>query len=84
MTDLPTLLNIFATWMSALNDLWVNINSPIISFFPENMPFLGNVLSTALITLGLSDLSLIEFILGGGLIFYIGYQLLIWVLNLVT
>lgn len=84
MTDLYTLLNIFASWMSVLNDLWVNINSPLISFFPDNMPFLGNVLSTALITLGLSDFSLIELILGGGLIFYIGYQLLIWVLNLVT
>lgn len=84
MTDLHTLLNIFASWMSVLNDLWVNINSPLISFFPDNMPFLGNVLSTALITLGLSDFSLIELILGGGLIFYIGYQLLIWVLNLVT
>ena len=69
MTDLPTLLNIFAFWMNSLNDLWNSVNIPIINVLPDSMPFLSEVLSSGLTLLGLADLSLIELILGGGLIF---------------
>lgn len=84
--NIHNLLDIFRDWLLALQELWVTMNTsigyllePLIIQFP---PFAA--VGVALQVLGLYDFTLLEFMLSAGLFIYIVYQLITWILNLVT
>ena len=83
---ITNLVNIFTSWLLTLQDLWNTMTTPI-SYFLEPLIISNPIFSFVgafLKVTGFYNLTLVEFMLGAGLALYIGYQLLIWVLNLVT
>lgn len=79
----------FEVWLRALLQFWELISTPLRELIVIE-PWLGSgiltgpILKHILNTTVLGDMTLLSIILGGGLIFYVGYQFVIWLLNLVT
>ena len=86
MVSIPTLVEIFTTWLLFLQKLWDLFNSTINSILePLALSFPPATLVWGFFNfLQMGNLTLLEFMLGAGLFLYLGYQLLIWVFNLIT
>ena len=86
MVNITNLVEIFAKWILALQELWDFFNTTLNDFIvPIAMSFPPVSLVWGFFNLlGLGNLTLLEFILGAGLALYLGYQFIIWVLNLIT
>lgn len=86
MIRITYLVEIFTQWLLALQNLWSIIISPMSTYIePLLMVHPGFLaLGSVLKLMGVYNLTLLEFMLGSGLILYLGYQLLIWVFNLVN
>lgn len=84
MLNLSNLLNIYSLWISSLNVIWNNINTPINAFLLDSASVLDNVFIPILTLFNLGDYTLLELMLGAGLGVYLAYQFVIWILNLVT
>lgn len=89
---LPSLVEftaMFEVWLRNLSLFWEFISTPLQELIVIE-PFLGaGVLTGPLMKFILNntafgDMTILSIILGGGLIFYVGYQFFIWLLNLVT
>lgn len=78
------LVEIFAGWLEVLNRFWSTLNSPITDLFRDGFAPSVLVIKAFLASVGLSDLTLLEFMLGAGLGAYIIWQLVTWFLNLIT
>lgn len=79
-----------AGWLQVLQNFWNILNTPIYQFI-QSIPVLDAALAILntpawllIHNTGLGDMTFLAFILGTGLFVYVGYQFLIWVLNLVT
>ena len=86
MVNIPTLVEIFTTWVLMLQELWDVLTSSLNSILE---PLAISIPPVSLVWgffnfLGLGNLTLLEFMLGGGLFLYISYQFIIWILNLIT
>lgn len=79
----------FEVWLRNLTLFWEFISMPLQELIVVE-PFLGaGALTGPLMNFILQntvfgDMTILSIILGGGLIFYVGYQFFIWLLNLVT
>lgn len=79
----------FEVWLRSLGQFWELISTPLQELIVVE-PWLGSgVLTGTLLKYILNntvfgDMTILSIILGGGLIFYVGYQFFIWLLNLVT
>lgn len=87
--ELPGLVEfgeMFADWLRGLSTFWNALNVPIgelLTPFDSGLGF-GSVLETCLDKTGLGDLTLLMIILGGSLMFYVVYQLLSWLFDIIT
>lgn len=86
MVNISRLVDIFTNWIVSLQDLWNLLNmtvrsvvEPLMISFP---PF--SAVGVILKIMGVYEFSILEFMLGAGLAIYVGYQLVTWLLNLVT
>ena len=79
------LCNIFAWWLDSLKDLWTLFNTPLGTLLDPGYFSVGYATLRGLINLvGLYNTTLLEFCLGSGLAIYIGWQLAIWLFNLIN
>lgn len=85
--ELPGLVEfgeIFADWLRGLSTFWNALNVPIgdllIFYNSDSAPAFTDFIDK----IGLGDLTLLMLILGGSLMFYVVYQLLTWLLNIIT
>ena len=79
------LCNIFAWWLDSLKDLWGIFNTHLGILVDPGYFSIGTGAIRGLLNLvGLYNVTLLEFCLGSGLAIYIGWQLAIWLFNLVT
>ena len=86
MVNIPVFVEIFTTWILYLQELWNVLTSSINSLLE---PLALTIPPVSLVwgffnILGMGNLTLLEFMLGAGLFLYLGYQLIIWILNLIT
>lgn len=85
--QLPGLVDfseILADWLKALAGFWSVLNTPLGDLFPDFDGFLITGLPAIVRALGLADFTLLGLMLGGALGFYVVYQLITWLLNLIT
>lgn len=86
MVNISMLVEIYANWIVVLQELWDILTSTLNSYLE---PLAMTIPPISLVwgffnLLGMGNLTLLEFMLGAGLFLYLGYQFIIWVLNLIT
>lgn len=85
--QLPGLVDfaeMFSSWLKALTGFWNALNTPLGDLFPSFGGFVDTGLPGIVSLLGLSDVTLLSMMLGGALGFYVVYQLVTWILNIIT
>ena len=86
LINVSSLVNIYANWILALQEFWGFLNTNI-NYFLEPlavsfMPF--QVVYVLFKLTGIGSYTFLEFILGGGLLIYVGYQFISWLLDLLS
>lgn len=73
-------------WFLALENLWDLFTTPIVDLVGKYLPtnFYANVIRGFLLLTDNSGLTLLGFMLGSGILLYVVYQFIVWVLNLLT
>ena len=86
MLSLSTLQYIFFQWVEHLLLVWDFFNTPLQSLVERLPPLSGAYvgLGVAIGVMGVQDLTLLEFMLGTGILLYIGYQFITWLFNIIT
>lgn len=84
MFSLTNLINIYSSWLVALNNVWNVFNTSLTDLLPDDFFTIFGVLDSILQFIGIGNLTVLEFGFGIGLSLYIFYQFVSWLLNLVT
>lgn len=79
-------LEIFENWLKALSGFWNTLNTPLgeLSLGFKTFDGLPFGFENLVDILGFGDYTLLGLIIGGSLGFYVVYQLITWLLNIVT
>lgn len=81
---------LFARWVENMNGFWVTLNSPVSKFVtetlvglaPENSLLYKTVLGFFNYIFGDLDITLLALIIGSGLGFYVTWQFISWIIDL--
>lgn len=82
--NIPKLLDIFGKWLNALGDFWVTLNTPINSALSDRFSPSLAIVRGFLNLIGVGNYTILEFIVGAGVAFFIVWTLLSWFLNVIT
>lgn len=90
LPGLVDFVSIFEDWLKALSVFWNVLNLPVFELIMQNsvmdtiMLFTNPVLFVLVHNTPVGEMTLLMLILGGSLLFYIVYQFVTWLLNIVT
>ena len=81
MVNIPVskMVSLFETLVTNFSQLWVTLNTNL-----SDLPVVGDVGAEILTVLGINNITLLSFMLGGGIFVYLYYQLFVWLFNLIT
>lgn len=82
--NIPKLLDIFSMWLDALGDFWIYLNTPIINLSSDHFSPSLALVRGFLNLVGAGNFTLLEFIVGPAITFFIVWTLLTWFLNFIT
>lgn len=82
--NIPKLLDIFGIWLNTLGNFWVTLNTPINAVFEGNYSLSLSLVVGFLNLVGAGNLTILEFIVGPAVAFFVVWTLLTWFLNFIT
>lgn len=77
-------LDIFGNWLVVLGDFWITLNTPINSALTDRFSPSIAIVRGFLNLIGVGNYTILEFIVGVGLVFFVVWTLLSWFLNIIT